>query len=140
MAFEITGIGSVDAIAAKFDRFASGAWRQKLMANVGEEVVELVREGFERQADPHGSPWAPLKRRAGRILQDTGRLRNSFHRKSLSASQVTVGPSASYARFHQSGTKHMPARKMVPDGSNLPSSWEKRIAAIAREAMLEALK
>jgi len=136
--FEID-TSQVSGLVKRLDGFAAGAWRTALMGQVGEELVELVREGFERQADPYGSPWAPLKRRSGRILQDTGRLRMFFVR-SKSASMVRVGTPAFYGRFHQAPrTKHMPARKMVPDGA-LPGAWSSRIHAIVERVIKQAMR
>lgn len=135
--FEID-TSQVAALAQRLERFADGQWRTGLMGQVGEELVELVREGFERQADPYGAPWAPLKRRSGRILQDTGRLRMFFVR-SKSASMVRVGTPAFYGRFHQTGTKHMPARKMVPDGA-LPGAWSSRVNAIVERVIKQAMR
>lgn len=134
-------LSGVERTRDRFGRFASGiaGVKRTILANVGEEVIHLIRDGFERESDPYGSKWAALKHRSGRILQDTGALRNSFHRKQLSSSQVTVGPAVPYARFHQSGTRYMPARKMVPD-DGLPTSWSERINAVARRAMALALR
>lgn len=112
--------------------------KRSILANVGEELIELIREGFDRQADPYGSPWAPTVR-GGRILRDRGHLSSSWHRKTLSSSQVVVGPGVEYARYHQTGTRRMPARKMVPD-SGLPAGWERRVVKIAKAALREALK
>ena len=135
--FEIEGVASLGKIRDKFGRFISGKWRQPMLANVAEEVIELVREGFERESDPYGAKWASLKTRSGRILQDTGGLRSSFHRNQLSATQDTVGAGKDYARYHQSGTSRMPARKMVPDG-DIPGEWRSRINEIAALAIKHA--
>ncbi len=109
-----------------------------IVTNMGEELLELVREGFEKESAPDGSHWTPLKRRVGKILQDTGRMRNSFHRKALSSTSVTIGPAVSYAGFHQTGTSRMVARKMVPDGK-LPPGWKSRLQKIAKAALKSAI-
>lgn len=134
---EITGVESVERLGKKLHKVAEGRWRRALMSNVAEEVIELVREGFERESDPYGAKWAGLKSRSGRILQDTGGLRSSFHRKALSETSTTVGAGKSYARYHQDGTKRMPARKMVPDG-DIPGEWRSRINEIAALAIKQA--
>ncbi|MEZ4376216.1 MAG: phage virion morphogenesis protein [Polyangiaceae bacterium] len=94
--------------------------KRALTANLSETLLDLVREGFEKQRDPSGSRWAATER-GGRILQDTGRLRNSWHRRAGN-SQFTVSSSVKYGSFHQSGARHLKARKMVPDGE-LPAHW-----------------
>lgn len=111
--------------------------KRAVLANVGEEVLELIAEGFAKEQAPSGRSWAPLKVRAGRILQDTGRLRSSFHRKAISSVSVTIGPGVTYARFHQDGTRRMVARPMVPDGK-LPQKWSIRIERVAKEALADA--
>lgn len=135
--FEIDAT-QVTELAKRLDRFTDGRWQTALMGQVGEELIELVREGFERQADPYGAPWAPLKRRSGRILQDTGRLRMFFVRQK-GERMVRVGTPAFYGRFHQTGTKHMPARKMVPDGA-LPGAWSSRVNAIVERVIKQAMR
>jgi phage gpG-like protein len=136
MALKITGD------FAKVDRWAKRLrdlekTKRALLANIGEEAVELVKEGFDRQGDPYGKAWKGTKR-GGRILQDTGALKNSFHRKSLSSSRVVIGPGVGYAGFHQSGTSRMVARPMLPN-RGLPKTWSTRIKAIAEEVMRRAL-
>jgi phage gpG-like protein len=109
-------------------------------ANMAEETLELIREGFEKEQDPDGKRWAPLKSREGRILQDTGVMRNSFHRKMVGRDGFTVGPSVDYATYHQTGTdRGLPVRRMVPDG-DLPSKWRARLIDIANEVLERAFK
>jgi phage virion morphogenesis protein len=111
--------------------------RLAVAANVGEELIELVKEGFDRQSDPSGRAWARLKVRRGRILQDTGRLKGGWHRTATTAASVSVGPSVKYATYHQTGTRRMVARKMVPDGE-LPRRWSVRVDRVVKEVLSEA--
>ena len=94
---------------------------------LAEQYVDLIREGFSNEQDPSGKAWAPLKRRSGKILQDTGRLRSGFAVKAVTARGFSVTASVSYSTYHQSGTSRMPARQMVPEGE-LPPAWEKALA------------
>lgn len=76
--------------------------------NVGKELVLLVDEGFEAESAPSGAKWPKLKkpsekRRVGKILQDTGGLRDSVHAE-VKGDVVTVGPTKEYAIHHQYGT------------------------------------
>ncbi len=102
--------------------------------NLSEETLELVRQGFDKEEDPYGDGWEPLKSREGRILQDTGRLRNSWHTVTTSDRGFTVGPAVDYAPFHQTGTSRMPARPMVPD-QGLPDDWKRRFAEIVNQIL-----
>lgn len=139
MAIRITGNGfaKISQWRKKFGPSAVEQVKRAVMKNIAEEALELVQEGFEKEQAPSGRAWARLKSRSGRILQDTGRLRSSFHRKNVSSVSVTIGPGVSYATFHQSGTKRMVARPMVPEGS-LPAKWKIRINRVAQEVMADA--
>lgn len=97
-------VSGLDQAVQRFSAFAQGKWRRAFLANVAEEAIELIREGFSSETDPYGAKWAELKSRSGRILQDTGGMRNSFHRTSLSDTETTVGAGKDYARYHQDGT------------------------------------
>jgi phage gpG-like protein len=105
--------------------------------NMAEEALDLVAQGFADERDPYGIPWAPLKVRQGKILQDTARLKRSWHRKRIDAAGFTIGSGVSYASFHQEGTRRLPPRKMVPDAGNLPPRWRKAIVQAAVEAFDE---
>jgi phage virion morphogenesis protein len=45
---------------------------------IGGEVLKRVQMNFRNSQSPEGAPWAPLKKRAGKPLLDTTRLRNSI--------------------------------------------------------------
>jgi len=107
---------------------------QSISKNLAEETLELVRQGFENEADPYGGAWEPLKSREGAILQDTGRLRNSWHTVTTSDRGFVVGPAVDYAVFHQTGTSRMPARPMVPD-DGLPDEWKRRFSEITNQIL-----
>lgn len=110
-----------------------------ISANSAEEVIGLIREGFDKEHDPYGKAWKPLESREGKILQDTGRLRNSFHRVRSGKGGFTVASGADYGGFHQSGTQHIPARKMVPD-RGLPAAWAKAIERVATDTIARHFK
>lgn len=125
----------LDQLIRKLQRASDPAVLRSIMAVVAEEAIDLVKEGFDKERDPYGAKWQPLKRRAGRILQDTGRLKASWHRRSVTATRAVIGSAAGYAKFHQFGTRRMPARRMVPSGK-LPGLWRKAI----HEAAIETFK
>jgi phage virion morphogenesis protein len=104
---------------------------------VAHETLTLISDGFRGERDPYGDAWAELLRRSGRILSDTGRLRNSFTVKHVTARGFTVGSSVKYAAFHQHGTRRMKRRMMVPLPKKLPTSWARSyhetIAEVVRD-------
>lgn len=103
--------------------------------NMADEALSLVAQGFDAEQDPDGVPWKPLKKRIGKILQDTGRLKASWHRISVNQTGFKIAAGAEYAKYHQHGTRRMVARKQVPDsGGRLPRKWEQAMTEAAQEA------
>lgn len=100
---------------------------------MAEEAIELTREGFSKESDPDGKGWAPTQR-GGRILQDTGRLRNSFRVMRVNARGFQIGTTVEYSGYHQSGTRRMPARKQLPDAGKIPRTWRSRLEEAAEDA------
>lgn len=133
--------------------------------NMAEAAVDLVKEGFDAATDPYGKKWPPLVLRAGEPLQDTGRLKASYHVAAASKSGFRIASSTQYAPYHQGGTgiygpkgrpivptkkkalrlgktgyvrrsvKGAPQRKMVPDAGRLPDSWRRTLNDAALEVL-----
>lgn len=56
---------------------------------------------------------------------------------------ITVGVDESqipYAKWHQEGTATMPARKIVPEGGEMPAGWTAEMDAAAEEAMKKVVE
>lgn len=72
----------------------------------GRATDELVREGFRRETDPYGVPWAPTKR-SNPVLHDTGALEDGIRWKADSRALIfrTTGKANEYAAYHQYGTR-----------------------------------
>ena len=89
------------------------------MRAIGQELETRLAERFEKQRDPAGRPWAPLKpvterakRGRGSILYHTGELLDSrTHR--AGPLEVEVGFGKPYAAYHEFGTKKMPRRGLL---------------------------
>lgn len=137
----------MDVVATFSGDFAKIArWSQKLrdisspkvMFEIADTQADialgLVAEEFSRESDPYFRRWAPKKKPDGRpILRgETNRL-VTWRKAFVNQHGYRVESTAPYSRYHQSGTKRMVARKMVPD-RNLPPRWssELRGAALAR--------
>ena len=69
---------------------------------------------FAKQTSDTGA-WTPIQYRKGRILQDTGALRNSLQASNTKDSAVVSAGNSSvdYAGYHQYGTKNIPQRKFL---------------------------
>lgn len=102
--------------------------------------LEIAKQ-FAQGTDPYGKPWARLKpatiRKKGHdlILVDTNRMQAetiAIPRRGAGIELVTVG----YAGFHQTGTKWMVPREVLPDRAELPLAWQ----AIIREELADAFK
>lgn len=94
----------------------------------GRATHELVLQGFQREASPDGSPWAPTRRR-NPILQDTLALRDGIQWKADSRGLViqTSGRANRYAAYHQRGTRRLPRREFLPEAGVIPPAYEARL-------------
>lgn len=117
-------------VARGFSRFADNV---KDLSDAFREIAKDFHESEERQFDTEGGygagGWAPLapstiesKARRGfpdRILVRTGQLRDSLMGRGPRAVEVVrplelrVGTELDYARYHQRGTRRMPARPVI---------------------------
>ncbi len=82
----------------------------KLRANTsyaGTNVASIREEKATARVDK-------LRKKHPLILQDTGRMRNSFSAQPTSTGFQVV-TSVDYAKYHQYGTKHMPRRQLIPE-------------------------
>lgn len=110
MALKFSGdFRSLERFEAKLQS-ASSVLRD-VSVNLAEEAIELIREGFENDEAPDGTPWAPLRTvlagrplRAGKILEKTGGLKGSWHRSFANRSGFGIASGKDYAKYHQGGT------------------------------------
>jgi hypothetical protein len=103
------------------------------------EFSALLDEQFSTGVDPYGDPWAPLADstiatgRSPPPLTDTGAMHASAV-VSASGGVVTMSVDDP-AGFHQTGTRNMPAREVLPtDARGLPPAYELAIVRVATEA------
>lgn len=113
LAVELTGdFKELERFTAKLAK--APAQMRVVSANLAEETIELIREGFESSTDPYGSRWAPLKVRSGQPLRDKGGLQSSWHRRFLTAQGFVVASGKDYAAYHQGGTGiHGPKKQRI---------------------------
>ena len=77
----IKGIGQLRDLRQKLQEAQSpgpGGLKHRMLAAASQAALAQVQLGFRTSTAPDGTPWAPLKVRAGKPLRDTGRLANSF--------------------------------------------------------------
>ena len=103
----LTGdIGALTRFGDAVGKLGGVQAQRELATELGDEVVKLIKQGFDREQDPYGLPWQRKSYPDGRkVLHGaTGKLASSFAIKSVGAWGVVVGSSLTRARFPQSGT------------------------------------
>ena len=82
---------------------------------IGQAVASRAQQAF-RTATFRPAKWEPRKRKGDGhpLLIRSGNLRQSITWRFNGDDAVVVGSPAKYARYHQFGTKRMPARPFFP--------------------------
>jgi phage gpG-like protein len=107
---------------------------------MADAALGLVAETFGREADPFGNRWKPRKHDTGRPLLrgKTSRL-VTWRKQFVNQHGYRIASAAPYAKFHQDGTKRMPARRMVPNG-RLPAKWASEFRGVFVSRMRQILR
>ena len=143
---------------------AAAGLTDALAKRLGATALKLLSDQFKRSVNPYGETWAPVFRdrkkdrrararraKAGkpvladRPLVDTGRLRAAATGKASNDSSkavVRVVIPVEYASYHQSGTRFVKRRQMVPEASTggLGPIWSKAFEREAEKLILERMK
>lgn len=122
------------SIIGGLQRLQGGRVTRLAIKACAQTALELTQEGFERAQDPYGAQWAPLRRRQGQPLRDTGRLYASLN-TSASGTSFSLGSNVAYASFHQDGTQRIPRRPFFPDDRGLPPGWGEEFAKAVEEVI-----
>lgn len=146
----------LEELLRKLELLERGPAVRELAANIAEEAIELVKQGFEEERDPYGNAWAELQCRDGRILRDTGVMLQSLHVQEATETQVTIAMGVWYAIVHQTGKTivprtakalrfmvrgkpvfaqrvEIPARPFFPREGELPDAWRRAFDEVATE-------
>ena len=152
-------LAKLSRLSRQIKGLSEAKWRAAAGKAMGATALKLVSDGFRLQHDPQGKPWKQLadktksarrtgkrgskakRKRAHKILLNTGRLRASFSAKPSSGG-FTVSSKAVYAAVHQfghtfkrgTGTQRVDARPMVPT-KKLGKTWELALAKSAKRAL-----
>jgi phage gpG-like protein len=127
VSFEVFGDRQVER---ELLRIAKAPDMRLIAPRIREYFVSVERSQFDSEGRTGSGGWAPLKPRTvaskaargldPRILRATERLRKSLTNKTSSDQQfeydsdsMSFGTRVPYARYHQTGTRRMPARKPV---------------------------
>lgn len=107
-------------------------------------VNRIVEDQFALGVDPDGRSWAALKdstRAKGRTpppLTASGKMRRKA--QAIPGVKSITEKIPSPAGFHQTGTKNMDQRALVPSGNYLPPRWSTPLEAAGVEVISSQLK
>lgn len=110
-----------------------------LVSSAAAKVIEEdMRQTYAAEQNPYGTAWAQRVREpkdGHPILFDTGKLEGS--RKVTVSKNVIFTKYTDYKSvFHQSGTKNMKQRLMLPTvARGLPARWKKAIASMFKKSL-----
>ena len=132
--------------------------QQRALQDIGQAVASRATLAFRTPA-MRPSPWAPRKKsyivvtnkKTGKktrkpddhpLLIKSGALRQSIGWKLEGNGSVVVGTDKKYAGYHQTGTKHMPARPFMPvdENGNLTPQMQQKINKIVEKALAEEME
>lgn len=116
--------------------------------DAADRIADLIEESFDAGLDPYGRAWAPLmastiERHPGRgapPLTDTGAMRGSVHVTPKAGAGIDITIDAPYAKFHQTGTKYMAQRQIIPQSGGIAPAWREAIAEAVADNIKKALE
>lgn len=136
----MSGGGKIGDLVRRLELMASPSFRYDLAKALADEAGKQYRRDFQNGTDPYGEAWAKGKKESGKTLVDTGYLRASGEPVSITPNGFRFRVYAPYGVFHQSGTKRMPQRMIVPSGLYGLGKWGEpfnRVAAAKVRALLK---
>lgn len=136
MAMSVKGTGQLRRLALAVQSMPRRV--QKDAAEIAQRgIAALIDDQFDAKRDPYGVVWKPPK--TGETMQKTGRLRRGFsvviRPGSGQGLALEISNREEYAKWLQTGTEKMVARRLVP-GATLPPAWQ----AVLRDAYKSALE
>ena len=133
-----------DMVSPALFKMISDGNRKKVLAAGGLVLARDTRLTW-KESSRRPAPWPPLAEKTvrrkghGKLLYDTGKLRDSIRMDPPTANEAKVGTDAPYAIYHQKGTGKMPARPFIPvspEGKLTPQT--ERACGAAMEAAIRA--
>ena len=116
--------------------------KQQALRAIGAEVKSQAELTF-RHPQYRPSPWVPRKNNADPerpLLQKSGVMKRDLDSRIKGNDTVLIFTPHEYIKYHQTGTKNMPARPVFPvkDG-NLTPRVERKVRGIVDKAFSDAL-
>jgi len=147
----------LDRLLSDFPHALAAAKRNALKA-IGDEIKSEADQTF-RNPVMRSSPWAPRKptyivtenKRTGKkkrklddhpLLQKSGLMKQGIDKKIVGSNTVVIGTPQEYIKYHQFGTKHMPARPVFPIDAKgqLTPRMTRKIHKLVNEALEDELR
>ena len=143
-------MAGVNALIQRLERLGAAEVKAKITSKVRDVMHAECIRGFNEQRDPYGVAWQPRKPLKGwaamafGLLQDNHPLLNKTGAmiRSLTARATSNGVVMriiGYAKFHQSGTSKMVARKIFPDPGRGLGLWSEPVHRAAVDAVKEMM-
>lgn len=118
--------------------------RRRALLDAGTAVKSRAERTF-KEPGMRPSPWAPRKGNADPsrpLLQKSGVMKRDLSARLEGDDTVVVGTPHEYIRYHQFGTRRMPARPVLPldrHGNLLPETMRKVMGKV-KKAFREELE
>ena len=132
-------MNDIDALIRRIERLGSAAVRRVVAESIEPVMQSLAQGSFGQRSDPYGSRWQDRKQPTGAwpLLNKSDRPGHSITSLKTTAQRTSVRSRiVGYFKFHQSGTRYMPARRVFPDPSRGLGAWAEPI----RSAVVAALR
>lgn len=116
-----------------------GTLPRKLAIEASPNLTKLLRKQFADGTDSYGRKWARLATGKPSHLTKTRALRNRTRAVPMLGGRMGIRLvfGTSYGKFHQTGTRNMPARRIFPQ-RGLPRAWRDVLDASARKLARQA--
>jgi phage gpG-like protein len=125
----LAGLERLQRVLVEFDQLP-----RRVAMLAAPAITKALQKEFTSGNDPHGRKWKKLATGKPSHLTLSGKLRKGTRaalmpggRKGL---RIILG--AKYGSFHQTGTRTMPARRILPD-KGMPASWRTALERAHRE-------
>lgn len=129
-------MGDLERVLGRLD-----ALPRKVAERAAPAITKELQREFARGTDPYGRKWKKLATGKPSYLTESGRLRRGTRAAPLPGKRagVRILIGAPWGIYHQTGTRNMPARRILPQ-RGLPGTWSAAINRAMREAVREAAR
>jgi hypothetical protein len=124
-------------LQALIAQFQDPGFTNKIVRAMTRPLQQEIQRSYDISEKPTGQKFVPLKKPHG--LPPVFGLRDNY-RYSVVDNKISITALKDYAIYHDTGTKHMPARSPWPTGSSIPASWSARLNPILDRAISSYLQ